>query len=80
MRNTLARQFAAEARRSPRMTKLEKANRENHVASTCMRGLLADKTICGETVTNVRYTDKGCSVDLSDGSTIAVRITAYPAD
>jgi hypothetical protein len=80
MRNTLAREFAAEAKRGTRMSKLEKKNREDRVANVIMRALVTESDVSGERVTNVRFTDKGCSIDLADGGTIAVRITAYSAE
>ncbi len=63
-----------------RLQKLEKENRQNQVAAAAMRGVLGETEITGIKISNVRYTDKGISVDLSDGSTIAVRITAYAPD
>lgn len=63
------------------MTRLEKRNRENAVASLAMRGVLSgENMICGIAIKNVRFTDKGFSVDLDNGDTIACRITAYEAE
>ena len=76
----MAREFASEARRAARMSRLEKKNREDRVAAIVMRALVGEDGVCGERISNVRFTDKGCSVDLANGDTIAVRITAYNAD
>ena len=70
---------AQKKRRTPRVDKLEKKNREDRVASIVMRALVTEPDICGERIGNVRFTDKGCSIDLANGDTIAIRITAYAA-
>jgi len=59
------------------MSRLEKKNREDRAASAIMRALVTETEVSGQRITNVRFTDKGCSIDLADGGTIAVRITAY---
>lgn len=82
MRNTLAKEVAREARRAP-FSRLDKKNREDRIASLIV-GMFSYESefndVCGARVTNVRFTDRGASIDLADGGTIAVRITAYAPD
>ena len=65
------------------MSRLEKKNREDRVASMTLGAFVSNGgvlDICGVPIKNVRFTDKGCSIDLDDGGTIAIRITAYGQD
>ena len=61
------------------LTKLDKKNREDRAALIVMRALLSEEgNIDNRRISNARYTTRGLVIDLSDGSTINIRITARP--
>lgn len=76
MRNSLAREFSREASRSTGLSKLEKENREDRLASKIMKALTdsGDAEICGVKIENVTFTKSGCHVFLADRTSLKITI------